>query len=99
MNLQLEEEGGVTSVSLSNAAKLIAAYGKPVQVVLEDDPKDGHTVTAFWPGERSFKFTGFSWGYGGTGPHGLERFFEMAGIVCGIKTIMSWPEKGLKKTI
>jgi hypothetical protein len=97
--MKLQEECGVTSISLENAIQLLEAYGTPRRIDLSDDPEDGNIVTVYWPNAFHFKFTGFSWGYGGTGPHGLDQFFQMCGIVCGMETIMSWPQKGFSKTI
>jgi len=100
VTIELKEEAGITNHSLFNAKVLTLAHGPVKHVYLYGDSQhcDYLTSVTFSDGTH-FDLTGFSWGYGGTGPHGLERFFEMAGIVCGIKSIMSWPEKGLKKTI
>lgn len=97
--MNLQEECGVTAISLENAAALIKEHGTPRRIDLSDDPEDGNSVTAYWRDGMHFKFTGFSWGYGGTGPHGLEQFFQMCGVLCGMQTIMSWPQKGFSKTI
>ena len=97
--MKLQEECGTTAISLENAAQLIAENGSPIRLDLADEPEEGNTVTAYWRNGMHFKFTGFSWGYGGTGPHGLERLFEMCGIVCGMSAIITWPQKGFSKTI
>ena len=97
--MKLQEECGTTSISLENAKIIIAAYGSPRRVELSDDPEEGNTVVAYWSNGFHFAFTGFSWGYGGTGPHGLEQFFQMCGIVCGMSAIITWPQKGFSKTI
>lgn len=81
--LNLEEEGGVTAISLRNAQKLLEAYGKPSRVDLyhgADPEYFGHLVDAWWPSGERFTFSGFSWGYGGEGPHGLAKFAEMIGL-------------------
>jgi hypothetical protein len=91
--LGLEWEGGITSISLRNAQKLVDGLGKPDSVELTYGKEhDEQYVTAFWNSSvvHSFRFTGFGWGYGGEGPCGLQKFlneilglhipFEMQGI-------------------
>jgi len=89
-------EGGVTTISLHNAHVLIHEYGLPERVELFQDPKDGHLVEMWWSDIHADRLTGFSWGYGGEGPRGLEQFFKMLNFSppIGIHQIGLWPQNG-----
>ena len=86
--MHLQPEGGVTQISLENAKALVREHGLPQIVQLVNAGKDAseHEVVAMWTGaedtshEIEFTFTGFAWGYGGEGPRGLAKFFQMIGI-------------------
>lgn len=79
--MKLKPEGGVTQISLENAQQIIEEKGPPdlIQLINEGENTAEHMVVATW-GEFSHTFTGFSWGYGGEGPHGLAKFFRMVGL-------------------
>ena len=70
----MKEECGITENSLENARELIDRLGVPNKVTLNyiKDPWD-YIVKAEWD-TFTFEFSGFSWGYGGTAPHGLDLF-------------------------
>jgi hypothetical protein len=105
---KLERECGVTRISLDNGALLAARRGPPVRVELRcgRDPSYGVAefclvVAAFSDGSRH-SFTGFSWGYGGEGPRGLERWCQENGVPLTIEhiarldnetagTVWTWP--------
>lgn len=96
IKFKLEEEGGITAVSLNNARKLIAILGKPKRVALrrsEDPHFPDYLVDVKWPSGAHFTFSGFSWGYGGEGPHGLATFAEMIGLekLLPIRVIAAMP--------
>jgi hypothetical protein len=82
----MKPEGGVTQISIENALELLDERGLPdsVQLVNEGENTGEHVVFATWtnPDGADFthKFTGFSWGYRGEGPHGLTAFFEQLGL-------------------
>ncbi|HLD91291.1 MAG TPA: hypothetical protein VI911_09800 [Patescibacteria group bacterium] len=96
--MKLEPECGVTSISLRNAETLLWAYGTPAEITLSyHEQADWFRVTVTWT-ELIHIFTGFSWGYLGTGPHGLEAFFKMVGVETGLNEIASWPDE-LGRTI
>lgn len=84
--MNLKAEGGVTQISIENAATLIDELGLPdtVQLVNEGENTAEHSVFATWSNpdgtDVTHKFTGFSWGYRGEGPHGLTAFFEQVGL-------------------
>ena len=84
--MSLKPEGGVTQISIENAAELIDERGLPdiVQLVNEGQNTAEHAVFATWTNpdgtDLTHKFTGFSWGYHGEGPHGLTAFFEQLGL-------------------
>jgi hypothetical protein len=79
--MKLKPEQGVTQISLENATEIIADRGLPnlIQLVNEGDNTSEHSVIVAW-GDFEHKFTGFSWGYGGEGPRGLAKFFQMVGL-------------------
>jgi len=79
--LQIEPEGGVTEISLNNAKVLIKEHGVPIKLNFHADKKKcDYFVRAEWRDGFSFCFSGFAWGYGGTGPRGLLKFFHMAHV-------------------
>lgn len=96
--VSLEEEGGVTQFSLRNARILIEQHGLPATVELhqpQNGPNRGeHLVDAVWSDGTHHTFNGFSWGYGGEGPHGLEKFLAMIHITppISIGQIATWPQ-------
>lgn len=94
----LEPEGGVTRVSLSNAETLIEAYGRPTTLRLYYDPIHWYMVTAVFYGGVTHTFSGFSWGYSGEGPRGLETFFTACGVDLGIIKELG-PAEEVDKTI
>lgn len=71
--------------SLANAEYFIGRHGRPYEIILDGD-EEAFCVIANWA-ETTWAFLGFSWGYGGEGPH------EMSGIPLGIEYIASLPEK------
>lgn len=87
--MNLEPECGVTKVSLKNAFTLLVHNGRPDRIELAlvvEDPVGGAlkyhtTVEWFVPAHKNrvgemrwHTFTGFSWGFHGTGPSGLQSF-------------------------
>lgn len=78
---KLQEEGGCTLSSLQNAKVLIAERGCPVKLDFRaDTSRADYFVTATWANGSGFRFTGFSWGYGGTGCQGLNEFLQSIGV-------------------
>lgn len=78
---KLQVECGTTQISLENAMFLMEQYGIPHTVTLinggnETDADYG--VLAIWDGVMHL-FTGFSWGYSGEGPRGLDIFLKACG--------------------
>lgn len=80
----MQLEGGITQISLENADYLLRHFGLPTHIELIKQG-DEYLVMATWLGTTHL-FTGFSWGYGGEGPNGLNRFFK----ACGLKDIGRW---------
>lgn len=90
----MENECGVTEISLENARYLVGKYGIPDRIRLHNDPKEGHVVTVTWPHQGLsdslvWDFTGFSWGYSGEGPHGLVKFFDLCHLNISIQEVAS----------
>lgn len=73
----LVEEGGITENSVKNAEILFATYERIDHVdFIADKRNNDYFVDVHWSSGQSHRFTGFAWGYGGTGPHYLEKFLE-----------------------
>ncbi len=95
----LETEGGITEISLQNARTLIARHGLPDEVEIYQaqlPPNSGeHLVEARWRDGTRHTFSGFSWGYRGEGPRGLETFFALLGCVplVSLRQIARWPQE------
>lgn len=100
--MKLEQECGVTRISLANGEQLRRSYGSPVRVDLQwYQPSPEHApeqrVVGYYqiPSVRypffRHTFTGFSWGYGGEGPHGLARWCRDNGIPLDIHKIAAMP--------
>ena len=75
-NIKLQEECGVTRISLDNSRVLQKQYGRPSTVELIQELDEWY-VEATWNNGFSHRFSGFSWGYGGEGPSGLKKFIEI----------------------
>ena len=75
----LQEECGVTEVSLENAYYLFKKYGQPLSIDLIQLPNEWYVLIK-WSGITSHKFNGFSWGYNGSGPTGLKVLMEILDI-------------------
>ena len=90
--MKLEQECGVTQISLKNAKKLVQRYGLPAFIHLFYDKKDWTCVQIVWTDHPAIShiFTGFSWGYGGEGPRGLKKLFDLLKIDIGMGQISQW---------
>jgi hypothetical protein len=80
---KLQVECGTTAISLENADLLIRQYGVPefIELVM-GYRQDNYGVLAVWDCTMHI-FTGFSWGYGGEGPRGLQEFFQVCNVFPG----------------
>jgi hypothetical protein len=76
---KLQAEGGVTRISLDTGAVLQRKHGKPVWVRLRMDGPECLTDAGYADGTKH-TFSGFGWGYGGTGPHGLVQWARDNGV-------------------
>ena len=76
---ELVPERGDTRTSLRNADYLLRTYGKPVSIELICGEDCNYGVLAIWKGTMHL-FTGFSWGYTGEGPSGLDEFLHASGV-------------------
>lgn len=74
----MQEECGVTEISLNNVNILIDSKGIPDVVKLHyvDDPWDYLCILQWEKESFEFVVTGFSWGYLGEGPTGLAKFLS-----------------------
>lgn len=75
--LNLEEEGGITQVSIDNLAKLVKILG-PFKAIQAGCGRYSSNFMFWWNDEfgkplPSYFATGFGLGYNGEGPHGLAR--------------------------
>jgi len=96
MYLDFDPEDGVTDTSLKNARRLIDKHGAPISITLDVVKTNFGTaqqVIATFKTDRSIYthvFNGFSWGYRGEGPHGLQKFLKWSNINVQIDWIASW---------
>lgn len=91
-----KEECGVTENSIENARILLSLKGKPSLIVLTKD-KNEYIVTAYWGEHFKFVFTGFGFGYGGTGPTGLFQYLTGLGVKVTMAQITAQMDKDLPK--
>ena len=82
---ELEEECGVTKISLKRSMYFKQHGWKPFQIQISGKDTADVKVDVFFRDEKNdedrfFNFTGFSIGYPGTGPKGLEEFFKLFNI-------------------
>ena len=83
---KLEEECGVTMVSIRNADTICEILGAPDNVLLvSGGDTTRHEVVAVWDegadgAEYVHTFTGFGWGYSGAGAQGLKKFATLIGL-------------------
>jgi hypothetical protein len=85
LDVRYREIGGVTESSLTAARKLIPyPHQYPSHIVLVQDRSGYYTYVLFRisssrPCESvvALQFDGFSWGYSGEGPRGLQALFEL----------------------
>jgi len=81
----LEDECEVTQISLKKAMYFKQEGYKPFKIYISgSDTMDVKVDMWFYDDKTDqdgfFSFTGFSIGYGGTGPRGLEEFLKMFNI-------------------
>lgn len=90
MKPRLLNEGGITQTSLKNGKRLAKRLGAPVRVEAHRNSRTGewYTVIAYYESGDQHTFTGFSWGYGGEGPHGFAKWCEANDIPLTFDEIM-----------
>lgn len=73
----LKSDHGATDVATKNGEILRRLHGRPVAVDLYygGNPPEYSVLVAFESG-ATWRFTGFSWGYGGKGCRGLAEWCE-----------------------
>ena len=95
----MKPEGGVTDISLENARELLGQYGRPTQVRCYQKGWETYVDTT-WVDGVTHTFSGFSWGYGGRGPHGLAEFFQMIGLDdIALEDLAGWPTEDFKDEV
>lgn len=67
---KLEEEGGITQISLRNIEKLRSVHGS-VRAIEHDNYSEEQCTNIIFADGHVHRATGFSCGYRGEGPHGL----------------------------
>lgn len=75
----LELENGSTRTSLFNADYFLRVFGKPLSIELINGEDCNYGVLVIWKSTMHL-FTGFSWGYTGEGPSGLDEFLHASGV-------------------
>ena len=77
-----------TKECLEDAKFLVAKLGAPESIsILSSGNADWYTTCTWFGHSVQHVFRGFSWGYGGEGPHGLQEFLRMCGIFTDMETI------------
>lgn len=78
----MKPECGITFDSLDNARELIAKHGTGVARIdfMARVKGNYYVVEIRWTNGTRFRFDGFSWGYTGTGPAGLDELLRMLNI-------------------
>lgn len=86
------EEDSSTRRSVANAKAMLVDRGVPDTVRLWYHPRLWYRVEAEWKKPHfRHEFEGFSWGYTGEGPHGLQVFLQAIGVPVTItKSISNW---------
>lgn len=83
--MSLLRECGITDISVGNAEELLREKGRPIRLTFYSRSRHGeYSVIARWKADDTFRFTGFSWGYGGSGPNALKRFLNQLGFPEGV---------------
>jgi hypothetical protein len=92
IRISFHVEGGITRHSIDNAQMIRNAGFQFVQGICRYDKRKGDyylDATFQRAGQRvAFTFSGFSWGYGGEGPHGLLEFGRIFGIHLDPRKVM-----------
>lgn len=73
INVRANDDEGITRTSLERAPEMLNLIKNPKYVYLlyQEDPWDFVTYVVDHSGD-AVRFSGFSWGYKGEGPRGLE---------------------------
>lgn len=84
--MRLEQEYGITDVSLQNARVLHGKFGAPVRIELHFNKGEYETRCTYKrEGEVYYHiFNGFAWGYKGSGPMGLKQFLYLCETQVGV---------------
>lgn len=94
--MKLQEECGVTKISLENSKLLKRLHGKVIAVTLwytqnaPEMPCD-YVTFARYADDTWHEFTGFAWGYSGKGPRGFHQWAEQNDVPLDMETICSLP--------
>lgn len=95
---RLQQECGVTRISLQNGRVLQEEHGFPcwVRLLGGHDPLSGNdpAVEVGYPDGHHHRFTGFAFGYGGEGPHGLATWAAANRVPLTVETIQALPFRG-----
>lgn len=76
MGFILEDHDGVTDISL-NALRELHEKGEELLFVAITPGQIGHICDFTFKGDNHYVASGFSIGYGGTGPHGLHKAIRL----------------------
>ena len=101
MNEYRDEGYGQTELSKKYVEEWIKTgliSNNKVKSILLSGPRDDYLVEIHTD-NGLFYLSGFSWGYSGTGPHGLLWLFDKLGIPFSIKEIFGWKQSGIYKIL
>src|SRR4030042_3989673 len=93
VNVVARDAYGVTDVSL-NGLEQFLKQRKPhcdiMRIEFFITPENGYTSRFIASDASCYEATGFAWGYGGEGPHGLVKAIRMCGFEIEEEEIFGW---------
>ncbi len=96
-----EKPHGITDISKEFLQKNLSRIGTVIKIegwYEEDDHGWEYWVDFIDSEGNTIRCNGFSWGYAGTGPHGLMWASELVGISMSMEEIVDLPQSGFTKT-
>lgn len=82
---------GITADSRKFAGKILERITEPeARDIILTRKMGRYTVFVYFKDSHELHLSGFNWGYGGEGPHGLLWLFEKLGVPLTIEDISRW---------
>ena len=91
MEIYKDNGYGITADSRKFAGKILDKIPKPeVEGIILTRKMGRYTVFVYFKDGDELHLSGFNWGYGGEGPHGLLWLFKRLGMSFIIEDISRW---------